>query len=473
MAALLLAGCFFLIGGGWLQKRYDLRRLAQERYEAAFVGLYDISAYREEDFIQYGGIPTVKGSYILRDWKDLREYLDKIFSSGNPVTHVYVAMEPKILWEKSGKTEEKWAESMRSYLAPYIEERQNVTFEFLLPTPSLAYWVKMDAVSFQENLTAYGRFARDMSAYGNAVVYFMGGAQWLIANPANYSTLFLTSPELSHKKLLYTFCDHEFWLDASNADTVLEALRSMVAQEKETPTVYPDLSDWCMIFLGDSVLEYNAGTGSIPDVVGGLSGAQTYNCAQGGISASGQESANLTFHQMVRRFIQQDLSGLDPASNFCRSVTKYTQESHKGKRYCFVINYGLNDYFGAHPVENESNPYDEESYAGALRSGIRTLQKEYPEAQILVLTPNYVSYFSEGRDVLGEKGGALTDYVDAAIRAAQDRNVRWIDNYGDSGINADTHGIYLADGCHPNETGAFLLGRRILEEMEHVAAPDK
>ena len=122
--------------------------------------------------------------------------------------------------------------------------------------------------------------------------------------------------------------------------------------------------------------------------------------------------------------------------------------------------------FCGYPVENPADAFDAGTYAGALRTGISTLQEAYPEAVIILLTPTYTSEFTGGTGVNGKTGGILTDYVEAAISVAQDMGVICINNYTDSGINADTQRKYLSDGTHPNETGALLLGRRILEEMK-------
>lgn len=121
-------------------------------------------------------------------------------------------------------------------------------------------------------------------------------------------------------------------------------------------------------------------------------------------------------------------------------------------------------------MENPEDSYDIGSYAGALRTGISTLKEAYPDAEILVLAPTYTAGFSGGTERNSEVGGILTDYVDATVRVAEVMGVHCINNYADSGINPDNQAQYLADGCHPNETGAFLLGNRIIEYMGRVVA---
>ena len=132
------------------------------------------------------------------------------------------------------------------------------------------------------------------------------------------------------------------------------------------------------------------------------------------------------------------------------------------------MNFGLNDYFGGHAVSNPNDPYDIGTYAGALRTGIKVLRENFPDAEILVTTPTYIMLFSGGTEKMGERGGVLTDYVDQTVSIAEEMEVRCINNYRISGIDENNWTQYLADGCHPNETGAFLLGGYILQEMEKV-----
>ncbi len=454
----------------WMLKERDIRRFAGKEYEGAFLGTYDLSDFKEEDFITYRGIPVFIADYTLKDWKDISDYLSRIFSSGSEVTHIYLGMDPEVLWVESGRAEERWTEDFEKYLMPYLRDRQDVAYEFLLPAPSLQYWVDIDPVVLQENLAAYSRFIADADPYANVTVYFMGGAQWLNANPGNYQNVFLPTPLILKKMFLYTFCDREFQIEESNAAEILSGLQRQIEQEKTSPVIYPDLSQWCMIFIGDSVVAYNVGSSSWPGVVEGLSGAQVYNCGQGGVAASQASGAQWSFVQMVTCFLEQDVSGLPEDCNFSNGLAKYVKEEHRGKKYCFVLNYGFNDYINGYMPDDPDDPYDIETYAGALRTGIRMLQERFPDAVILVTTPTYMMSFESEIEEQGKKANMLTDYVDAAVRVSEEMGVCILNNYEKSGITEENWNQYLADGVHPNESGAFLLAERIIDKMEEIIA---
>lgn len=461
--------CVVFVGSGRLQMIRDLRRLSVSSYDGVFLSMYDISTYSEEDFAAYLGVPTIKAGYTIEKWDDLSRYLTKIFSSQNTVSCICLGLDPMVLWQDSDKDEDKWAEDMEHYLTPCITAHPDVRFEIMLPASSLQYWTELEPDQMSERLETFYLLIEDMADYENVTVYFMGGEQWLIANPGNYLKNGHTNADVSKKMFLHVFCDHDYRITPVNASVLVERLTSQVEKERKSPTEYPDLSRWCMVFFGDSVLAYHQGSYSIPGVVGSLSGAQVYNCGEGGIAASGNPAAGLNFNSMVDRFLTENTVGLSEKSNFALGLKDFAQEKHKGKKYCFVIAYGLNDYFSGHPVENPEDPYDVETYAGALRTGIRTLQVSYPDADILVLAPTYTASFSGGTEINSDKGGVLTDYVDAALRVAQETGAYCMNNYTDSGINADNHEQYLADQTHPNEMGAFLIGVKIIEYMGGIA----
>lgn len=446
-----------------LQKWKDIARISRESYNGAFLAMYDISNYSEEDFATFRGIPTLKANYSLESWRDLSKYMTEIFSSQNTITNVYLGLDPAVLWEKSGKNDVKWAKNLDKYLVPYVSARQDVFFEILLPSPSLQYWTGMKEEQMEEKLEAYYRLIEDMGVFSNVKIYFFGGEKWLIANPENYVDDTRTNIQVSRNIFLHAFCDQDNQIVAENASSIFSGLIDQVGRENKTPTVYPDLSDWCIVFFGDSIIAKYNESYSIPGVVSGLTGAETYNCCESGIPASENSLGVLSFNRMVTRFLEQDTAGLNDDSNYSLGLTEYTGTSHEGKKVCFVVEFGLNDYFIGFAVDNPEDKYDTGTYAGALRTGIRTLQDAYPEAEILLLAPTYTAQFSGGTEINSEKGGVLTDYVSMALNVSDEMGVYCLNNYVESGINADTYGQYLTDGLHPDESGSFLLGNGIID----------
>ena len=121
------------------------------------------------------------------------------------------------------------------------------------------------------------------------------------------------------------------------------------------------------------------------------------------------------------------------------------------------IGAGLNDYHSGTPIESTSDPYDEYTYCGAIRSIVKELREAYPEPRIIFITPPYTWYTDpeltcEEYD-LG--GGVLEDYVNAEIGLCEALNVEVIDIYHDYYPHDTWDDLYLYtdDGLHPNEAG--------------------
>lgn len=124
------------------------------------------------------------------------------------------------------------------------------------------------------------------------------------------------------------------------------------------------------------------------------------------------------------------------------------------------IEHGINDYLAGTPIDNLDNPYDTYTFGGAIRSSVRMLQKEYPNLRIILVTPTYAVFpGSNGTcENLDFGGGTLPEYVEFEINLAKELGIEIIDDYHNSGINADNYEQYLADGLHLNEEGRSLLG---------------
>ena len=445
----------------------DVAALAKGGYDGVLLSMYTPEAFPGEDFNHYRGVPTLQAFHAFKNLADIGDYLEQCFNCNPDLSSVYIGFDAYAVSSLYGNHASLYIKDYENYLLKYAQTHSDTQFELLLPSYSLAFLQGMPEDEYEEIITSYRNLVNLCIPYDNISVYLLGYEEWLIANPGNYSNAKHCIPDVVHAVLVRTFRDDYYVLEPDNMEGRFEQLKKLV----QAPTIdYPDLSQWCMVFLGDSILQYITGSYSIPGVVGGLTGAQVYNCAQGGIPASESPGAVFSARLMVERFLAQDISGLDEDDNFVHGLTGYGEENHDGKKYCFIIKYGTNDYYGGHPVENPEDGYDLETYAGALRTSIRTLKEAYPDAEILLLTPLYTTYFSEGEKINSEGGGVLTDYVDATLRIAEDMDVVCINVYADSGIDKDTQAQYLADGCHPNEKGAYLLGNRIIEEMAAVIA---
>ncbi len=426
----------------------DVRRLSTESYDSAFLSMYPIDTYEEEEYTYWRGLDTLVTSYEFKTEWILKAYLKLIQASGNPVHTVYLGVHPDKI------NGEELSALLLSY--PHIQ------FHVVLPYPSLDYWMQLSEQECTEQLQAYRDFIPPMVIHGNIATYFYGSQDWIIANPANYTDSFLTAEEISLKIMLNTDRDHQYVLNSTIGTSGIDELEQMIRAERSTPSEFIDLTGKTIVFFGDSIIGNYTDSASIPGVCNGLTGASCYNLGYGGTLATQENNDVYSLRHIVSAFLCWDPDALPADSQSYIGLNEYLLAGAESP-YCFVINYGLNDYFSGAPLSSD-DPYDPFTFNGSIRSTIRDLQTAYPDARIIINTPNLVIYYEWGAEA-NSAGHILTDYVDSVISIAAEMNVELLDNYHELNITHDNWTTLLADGCHPTETGRFLMGKRIVEQL--------
>ena len=199
-------------------------------------------------------------------------------------------------------------------------------------------------------------------------------------------------------------------------------------------------SDYDIVFFGDSVFGNYQDFASIPGVIGALTKASVHNRAIGGSSATQLTPDDKSFPSAVQRFLSED-----------------TAEISGEKKLCFVINYGLNDYFTGYTVEQ---------YRDGLQAGVQSLQDAYPDAEILIASSNFITAFDNGTAFNNDLDEILNDYVTGAEETAAAMNVFFLNTNEALQWNPQTAACYLVDAVHPNEEGRFLFGTAIIKALD-------
>lgn len=445
-----------------IEKQRDLDKFSSEIYQGAFFSMYDISSYPVDNFTYYFGIKIVKADHCVKNMKDINSYLSAVLASDNELTNIYIGLDPLQLWKASEKDIASVRAAFEEKLFPLTDSFPEISFEIFLSHPSMQYWLSLSEEERETAYVLYQQFAQLLDGRENITTFYAGGQAWLIENPKNYTDAFTTIEEVSEFIFLSHYNDY-YRINSQNAASMLLETSSLVAENIESPPQYPDLSQWDIVFMGDSIIGNYTGTLSIPGVVNGLSGASVYNCAQGGTSAAEPEPGLLCFPKMAQDFTKGVAD--DPDSTFGQGVQSYIAADHTKKNLCFVINFGLNDYFGGFAPENADAVCDISTYAGAMRTGIAALKEQYPDALYLIIGPGKVSYFNEGTDLLSETGGQLVDYCNLSAALSLELNIPYIDLYNAFPGDVDNLEDVWVDGCHYNEYGRYLIGIKIVEVL--------
>ena len=447
------------------QMKEDLNRLSQETYDSALISMHSAKSFREEDFAYYLALNTVITSHAVKNTKELSQYLDCILESGNDISLLYLCLDPALLWDSVGENDRKWQECLTKSLYSCIEAHPRISFNVLLPYPYIDYWRNLETEELDTLLTVYHTLVNELSAFPNVVTFFPGFEEWLMMVPGNYEeNVFDINEDIGFTVFANTFCgDGRYEITPANEDTFWNALRDMIARENAAPTSYPDLSDWCLVLFGDSVLANYTGSTSIPGYISGLSGACVYNYAIGGTSAARRGEGN-DLPDIFGRFVDENIIVAEGNNMFAPDGT--VLEELKGKKLCFIFNYGINDYYSGVPVANPDDPNDIASYTGSLRSCIRALQIILPDARYIIMTPTHVQLFGQGTEPMSEKGSEFITYINAAEELSSEMNLYFLDHYRDFTVTEHNADYYLSDGTHPNERGRYAIAASLISFIE-------
>lgn len=426
--------------------------IRQEAPQGLFLSTYPDDNFYEEDFTAYRSLKIINYAETFHSTKELAGFLKYTLRQAPSLEVIYLGLDPLVMD----------AVSDIHRLTSLMKANFRMNFEILLPAPPQSYWNSLEEAQRQEAYDKYLNMISALSECNNVLTYFMGAREWLVSNQYNYVNQTTYNDQVALTIMLSTFCDQRYQVTEENAADELGELEQVRLQALEDTTAYQDGENWAVVFLGDSMIGNYTGSLSVPGVVHNFTGAEVFNCGFGGTNASAGPESNISLPVIADALLTGELSALPQDSQAYKGLQEYAsrKDSLKEKNLFIVINYGLNDYLKGHPVSGEDK-YDIYTYEGAVRSSVEKLKRELPEAEILLMAPTYCTYNSYGTQKIGDYGGVLTDYVAAILRVSRELSVPCINNYKVLGTDLEDPEIYLADGCHLNEMGRYVMGINI------------
>ncbi len=127
---------------------------------------------------------------------------------------------------------------------------------------------------------------------------------------------------------------------------------------------------------------------------------------------------------------------------------------------------GTNDFGHGDADFGELTDTCPETFCGAYRTLLKLLKDQFPEAEVLVITPLH----REGEDNpkgdgTKKPGKILREYVDAILEIASCEQIKILNLYDYPPF--PTNEEYLADGLHPNDKGHAVLAESILTYLKN------
>ena len=228
-----------------------------------------------------------------------------------------------------------------------------------------------------------------------------------------------------------------------------------------------------IVFLGDSILDgYRDGTG-IAYLTGVGCNAKVFNLAMGGTTAALTTYENANYEEWNSHCLQGVVHAI------CGKVDPKILDGYRAGEIfgtCdfsqtdyFVIEYGMNDFLAGIPLSDEDAVYNQYTYVGALRIAVMSLQETYPDAQIVLCSPNYAQFWGKDGAFLGDGnmvnngGGTLAEYYRVCGNVATDMHTLFLNAYEGIGLDTYTADEYLEDGVHLSEKGRRKYAEKLTE----------
>lgn len=433
-------------------------------YEAVFLSMYSLESFEEEDFHSYRGVDTLKIDLVFENALELQGALSKLLACHTQPQRIYLGIDPMklerhLLWER----ELDWQASV----AAFVEEQEEIEWEMLLAYPSFGEWQSMTEEGREQGIAGYGRAMEALTSLENLLLFYVGDQEWLICNEQNYVGEGVLNASVTHRLFLHIFCDQGYRVTADNLKERLRELEETLGAWRQDPPFVKERSDVVLVFLGDSMFgNYTDSTG-VPGVVENFTKARCINCGYGGICLA-QGMGDISGMDVITNLCSGQVGNIPKEKAAYDGIQEFAGVKTDSGRLVFILNYGVNDYLFGNTVSAEDK-YMTTSYLGAMRTAVEQLRASYPDAEILILTPGYITFQNCGTEIVGENGALLEEYVEAALQVAREYDLPSINMYAEMEAYARNEKILTADGVHPNEQGRFFLGMKLCEKLNVMA----
>ena len=462
----LLVSMMFAVNRNVGVENEDWHRIETEEYESVFLSMYDISNYSEEYFSLLSNKKTLISQMIIDDFKDFVYCVKKIKSENPAIKSIYWGVDPVKLWNTEQMEGNDWIQENTLEFNSFFSENCDIRFEIILPYPQIEYWSGVSQTQMNTALSMYERIVQMCEIYKNVAIHYIGAEEWLVFNSDNYElNAFLVKKDVANR-LTEDIVSKKYVVTADFMKAQTLYLKKQVEEKCFASNSSVDLSEWNIVFWGDSIIGLEHSNTSIPNLVNRFTGAKTYNMGIGGASASKSTKGTVSFCEMVNMESLKSIGKISESRNYFVEVQRFFKEYKIENKLCFVINFGINDYINGALLCDEMDCHNIDTYMGALRTAIDKLKKEYPHAEFVLMMPTYINSFLEGKEQNAVSGCTLQEYRNAIKTIAKEYNIYCKDNFTDLGVNSLNYWNYYLDDMHLNGAGRFLFAESFIKYFE-------
>ncbi len=430
-----------------------------KQYTALFLSMYSVRSWDPYWLSYWRGLETFKTEMVMENGRELAGTVAYLQELGTIPDILLLGLDPECLEPEY---------PLEDSLLRLIRETPETEYEILLADPSISYWRTKAEEEWGEILDRYERTAKLLTQEENVKLFFACDREWLVCNNGNFEEDKALTEEVATTLLAY-YTRGEYDLTEENLEQRMGDARKLIAdwraEDRMLDGAIDRRSDRTLVFIGDSTFGNFSGSLAITGVVETFTGARVLNCGYGGMAAAYGDSELASMGELLKVIERGDggaTAFLPDGSPAVSTAAGLRQAVGQGENTVFFLVFGINDYINAIPLSRE-DPYAVDSYMGAMRVGIESLQSMFPRGKIVLQTPNFIRYNDFGSIPVGEAENVFEDYVDAVGELAEEYGLTLLDFYRELGIDRDNYRERLQDEIHPNETSRFDMAMRIIE----------
>ena len=263
-------------------------------------------------------------------------------------------------------------------------------------------------------------------------------------------------------------------------DFDIEVLVNLIPLAPDKREGYVDDGVTTILCLGDDPFSLERGENGLAEQIAKKTGATVYNGSFTGTTMAAQFASYndgyildaFSFSYVAKSLASGDFDLMKTAATYSydenfATTAQMLSELDMNTVDMICVMYDGSDYINKRPCDDPNAPYDEVTYTGALRSGVKAIQEAFPHIRIVVMSHTFCHSIGEDgnfqngdRTDLGH--GTLSHYLQKERDATMDVGVSFIDNFYGS-VNEDNYLDYMTDYIHFNDAGRELLAQRFAD----------
>lgn len=425
----------------------DLLKLNSDKYDTVLLSMYDVSNYDISYFDKYMAWTCISADYCFSDINLVEDYNHFIFSGKNNISQYIFCVDPYIIYSETEFNQADYTALLQKELIDVVNLYENTTFYIYLPSYSITHFANYTIDELSLLRESYYILADSIESCPNVKLYYAGFEEYVYNNPYLYETGSdcLMLYELENQMLLNNLADITL-KSADELPNCIDTLINGIIEKRTQPLRTYDFSNYCAVICGDSIFANTTNNFSIQNNLNNFSGMNYILRAIGGSTAT---------------TIDGDTTTLKYQLNIDAINDQLISANQTDKQLLFFIEFGLNDYFQGMPLNNSYNKYDENTYSGMIRTGIELIKEEWPDSEIIIFIPGYITMYENGTLKPFYNSHLLNEFRATAQQLAQEYDTYCFDQC-ELGFTQAEADIYLADHVHYNEKGLYTVAQSLM-----------